>query len=106
MNWRDELKAILQRAEDADLPDMAGELARAQAIVALRLRDGESSRRRGSHANGLRHLKAEDVAKLLNVDVSWVYRNKKRLGAVSLADGGAVRFPEAAFRRFLERQKA
>lgn len=37
MNWRDELEAILEQAGDAELADLAGELARVQALVALRL---------------------------------------------------------------------
>jgi hypothetical protein len=100
--WRAELRGLIERIPDAETADAVGELARAQAIVALRLQGPPAS----VGENGLRHFKAEDVAELLEVDVTWVYRNKKRLGAVSLADGGAVRFPEAALQRFLERRRA
>jgi hypothetical protein len=42
-------------------------------------------------ARGL--LKAERVAELLEVDVSWVYEHKTVLGAVRLGEGrGALRF--------------
>ena len=42
-------------------------------------------------ARGL--LKAERVAELLKVDVSWVYEHKAVLGAVRLGEGrGALRF--------------
>jgi hypothetical protein len=38
-------------------------------------------------------VKAERVAELLEVDVSWVYEHKRALGAVRLGDGrGALRF--------------
>lgn len=42
-------------------------------------------------ARGL--MKAERVAELLEVDVSWVYEHKAMLGAVRLGEGrGALRF--------------
>jgi hypothetical protein len=42
-------------------------------------------------ARGL--MKAERVAELLEVDVSWVYEHKATLGAVRLGEGrGALRF--------------
>lgn len=100
--WPAELKALIERIPDAEMEEAVGELARAQAIVALRARGPIAP----AGDNGLRHFKAEEVAELLGVDVTWVYRNKKKLGAVSLADGGAVRFPEAKLRRFLERRRA
>ena len=38
-------------------------------------------------------MKAERVAELLKVDVSWVYEHKGMLGAVRLGEGrGALRF--------------
>jgi predicted DNA-binding transcriptional regulator AlpA len=49
-------------------------------------------------------LTADQVADLLQVDRKWVYRNKEKLGAVSLSRR-ALRFPSSGVERYLRRRK-
>jgi excisionase family DNA binding protein len=100
MSWRDELEAILGRAGDAELPDLAGELARAQAIIALRLQrqDGRLSHDMTvSEPDGW--LTPDAVAERLGVSRKWVYAHRAELGGRKI--GGHVRLPERGVRRYL-----
>jgi excisionase family DNA binding protein len=49
-------------------------------------------------------MTAEDVAARLKVDVSWVYRNKRALGAVRLG-ARMWRFPEHHLQAYLAEQE-
>lgn len=101
MHWRAELRALIDAIPEAELLDGYAEVSRAQAAIMQRLSpNGQLSRRRDK----LNYLKAEEVAEMLGVDVSWVYRHRDDLGALDLSDR-CVRYPEACVRAFLERRR-
>jgi len=47
------------------------------------------------------HYTAEEVAKLLNVQKSWVYEHRGELGGIKLSSG-CVRYPESKIIRRLQ----
>lgn len=97
MDWRGDLRALIQRVPDKDLPDLVAELARADVVARQRLQPNSRQLENGIP----RYLKAETVADLLGVDASWVYRHRDDLGALDLSDR-CVRFAEAAVTAFLQ----
>ena len=110
MNWRDELEVILKRAEDAELPDLAGELARAQALVALRLqrqnggllhRGEDPESRRGENPQQDRLLTVDEAADVLGVKTGWLYRHADRLPFTRKLSPKMLRFSELGLRRYL-----
>lgn len=97
-DWRAELEAITAQVPEAELPDLIGELARADAIARARLNPPcENGRPQAS--DPAMYLTAEEVAKRLHVSAKWVYAHQSELGVVRL--GAAIRFPERALERYL-----
>lgn len=94
--WREDFRRITEAIPDEDVPDAIAECERAKALLWQRLQPNGKS-------ESLRYLKAEDVAELLDVDRTWIYRHRELLGGVSL--DGVVRFPETAIRRLSERRR-
>jgi predicted transcriptional regulator len=99
MTWRDDLRRLTEAIPAEEVADAIAECERAKALLWQRL---QSSGPNGE-AESLRYLKAEDVAELLDVDKTWVYRHRDQLGGVSL--DGVVRFPEASLRRLPDRRR-
>lgn len=99
VDWRAELRAIIDEVEAGEMPDLIGELARAQALLQLRLHARGEKGTRPSPAP-LRSLTAEEVSQELGTSRKWVYEHQGELGAVRLSRG-ALRFPEQAIRRYM-----
>ncbi len=97
MTWRDDLRAIVEEISVSEIPDVLGELARAKAVVQLRLQPPAQN---GIASKLDQHLTVNEVAALLSVGTKWVYDNADQLGAVRLS-ARAVRFPERAVQRSL-----
>lgn len=92
--WRDELRRLVATVKEDELLDLVAELRRAEVEVEIRARSMD-------RGNGPpKAYTAQQVAEMLNRDVSWVRRHGNRLAAVK-ADG-AVLYPETGIRRFLE----
>jgi excisionase family DNA binding protein len=96
---RGRLSRIVEECPADALPDLLGELARAQAVATLRLQDNGTPPAPPSDKLG-RHLTADELAKRLGVSPKWCYDHADELGAVRLS-GRAVRFPEKAVRRYI-----
>lgn len=105
MSWRDELKAAVEAGPREGLPDLAGELARAQATLISRLTAPRANGARPPSPAVERFLTAEELADKLSLDRKWCYAHATELGAVRLSNG-CVRFPEKAILRFLATRKA
>jgi hypothetical protein len=93
----------MERIPDADLPDLAGELARAQAIVALRLQqqDGGMSQRRDSPEPD-RLLTVKEVMEALGVkNPRWVQRHCKDMGGFKV--GNLIRVPASGLEAYKKR---
>lgn len=105
MTWRDDLDGLVAAVPESELPDLLGELARAQAVLMSRLTASrENGARPPSPAVG-RFLTAEELADKLSLDRKWCYAHATELGAVRLSNG-CVRFPEKAILRFLAVREA
>ena len=98
---RGRLSKIVQECPPDALPDLLGELARAQAIASVRLQENGASSAPANPMRSLdRYLGVGEVADRLGMSTDWVYRHADELGAVKL--GGAVRFPERAVARYFK----
>jgi excisionase family DNA binding protein len=101
MSWRDELRAAVEAGPREGLPDLAAELARAQAVLMSRLSSPRvNSVRPPSPLLNARYLKPAEVAERLSISEKWVYRHAAELGAVKL--GGSLRIPESRLVRYLK----
>lgn len=98
--WREQLQALVNETPVEHVPEVVGELARAQARLAARLLETATNGRKAEASAIDRHLTAQEVAKLLGVGQKWCYEHRVDLGGVRLSNG-CVRFPEKAVRRFL-----
>jgi predicted DNA-binding transcriptional regulator AlpA len=101
--WRADLEGLVVGVAEAELPDLVGELARAQALARLRLSENghaQAPARREPRPLD-RYLDAAEISDRLSMSTDWVYRHADELGAVKL--GGAVRFPERAVIRYLHK---
>ena len=105
MSWRDELRAAVEAGPREGLPDVAAELARAQATLMSRLTAPRANSHRAPPAAVGRFLTAEELAGRLGLDRKWCYAHATELGAVRLSNG-CVRFPEKAVLRFLAARQA
>jgi hypothetical protein len=102
MSWREELRGLVENASTDILPDLVGELARAQALVTARLLTPDPT------ANGRKtppqigqYLTADELAAKLKVKPKWCYEHSDELGAAKLSNG-CVRFPARAVMRFIQ----
>jgi predicted DNA-binding transcriptional regulator AlpA len=96
---RDRLSRIVEECPPDALPDLLGELARAQAVASVRLHENGTAPAPPTNKLG-RHLTADEVAELLGMSAKWCYDHADELGAVRLS-ARAVRFPESAVRRYI-----
>ena len=101
MNWREDLRSLIEEVELNEIPDLLGELARMQAVVQMRL---QPARQNGAAPKLDQYLTVEEVAHRLSVGTKWVYDHADQLGAVHLSTR-AVRFPERAVQRYLSAQR-
>ena len=102
---RDRLSKILEECPPDAMPDLLGELARAQAVLMSRLTAPGENGARPPFPTVERFLTAEELADKLSLDRKWCYAHATELGAVRLSNG-CVRFPEKAILRFLATRKA
>ncbi len=101
MNWRHELRAIVNEVSADEVPDLIGELARAGAVATQRLQRPPAPSVNGtSGARPNRYISADEVAEWLGVSPKFVYAHAKDLGADRLSNR-CVRFSHAAVRRFI-----
>jgi excisionase family DNA binding protein len=98
MGWTDEAEREITVAPTSGLPDLAGSLARLQALVALRLSNGYPEAYRDKPEPDA-YLTADEIAQRFGLSRKWVYAHRAELGGRKL--GGRVRFPERAVRRYL-----
>lgn len=97
MTWRADLRAIVEEIAASDIPDVLGELARAQAVIQLKL---QPPRQDGAAPVLDQQLTVDEVADRLKVGTKWVYAHADQLGAVHLS-ARAIRFSERAIQRFI-----
>ena len=102
MNWRADLRSLIDEVEVHEIPDVLGELARMQAIVQKRL---QPPTRNGTTPKLDQYLTVEEVAERLSIGTKWVYDHADQLGAVHLSTR-AVRFPERAVQRYLTARRS
>ncbi len=96
---RDRLSKIVEECPPDALPDLLGELARAQALVQVRLQPPTSNGALGIHKLD-QYLSADDVADRLPVDRHWVYAHRHELGGFKI--DGRVMFPERRLCQYME----
>lgn len=97
--WREELRALVEARPDSELPDVIGELARANAVAIQRLqRRNENGDRPAPGPQ--KYLTAREVHERYGVSTKWAYAHERELGAERF--GRSVRFPEKKVRRYLE----
>ncbi len=96
---RESIRKIVEECPYNTLPDVMGELARAQAVASVRLHENGTAPAPPTNRLG-RHLTADEVAELLGMSAKWCYDHADELGAVRLS-ARAVRFPESAVRRYI-----
>jgi len=97
VQWRDELKELVDRIPADDLPDALGELARHQAVLQQRLLTPPPAI---AAADGKRKYNrtVENVMERFSVKRSWVYAHRVELGGKKL--DGALRFCDADLERY------
>ncbi len=78
---RDRLRKIVEECPPDALPDLLGELARAQAVASVRLHENGAAPAPPTNKLG-RHLTADEVAERLGVSTKWCYDHADELGAV------------------------
>ncbi len=101
MSWRDELRAAVEAGPHEGLPDLAAELARAQAVLMSRLSAPRvNGARLPAPSACARYLKPAEVAERLSISEKWVYSHAAELGAVKL--GGCLRIPESRLALYLK----
>ena len=99
MSWRDDLSALVAAVPESELPDLVGELARAQALAQVRLQPPTSNGAAGIHKLD-QYLSADDVADRLPVDRHWVYAHRHELGGFKI--DGRVMFPARRLCQYME----
>lgn len=100
--WRDELRGILSTvAATTELPDLIGELARADAIARKRLEVAPQASVPEPPTDRL--LTADEVAERLNLSVDRVYRDARegRFPFMRRLGGNTVRFSELGLEEWL-----
>lgn len=97
MTWREDLRAIIDEVAVSEIPDVLGELARAQAVAQLRLQPPTQN---GTVPKLDQYLTVEEVAEHLKVGTKWIYDHVDELGGMRLSSR-AVRFPSRAIQRYL-----
>ncbi len=85
MTWREDLRAIVESVAQEQIPDLVGELARADLIARARIASGPNGAKASPAPDC--HLTAAEVAKLLGVKPTWCYEHASELGAVQLRLG-------------------
>jgi predicted DNA-binding transcriptional regulator AlpA len=109
VTWRDEIREIVAEVSVEELPDVIGELARAQAIASMRLRtDGAGHVPEPSTApvqGRDRLLNTSATAELLDVKPQWLYRRADRLPFTRRLGSRTLRFSEAGILRWLETRR-
>ena len=99
MNWRDDLEVLVAAVPERELPDLVGELARAQALAQVRLQPPQRNGRKPPEIG--EYLTADELAAKLKVKPKWCYEHSDELGAVKLSNG-CVRFPVRAVMRSIQ----
>jgi len=105
MTWREDLRAILGEVPADELPNVIGELARAQAVAQLRLSAPRSRGKAPTPPAPDRQLTATEAAERLRMSAKWVRRYGDQLGASHLSPR-AVRYSERAIQRYLEAKRS
>ncbi len=104
---RRRLSEIVQEWPPDALPDLLGELARAQAVAMLRLSEnGRSLERPAPDIQPKGELiDANAAAKILGTHVRWLYDRADELPFTRRLGPRTLRFDEAALRRWLETRR-
>jgi predicted DNA-binding transcriptional regulator AlpA len=106
MSWRDELRTAVEAGPREGLPDLVGELARAQAVATLRLSENGRAKRPAPDIQPKGELiDAAAAAKLLGTKIRWLYDRADDLPFTRRIGPRTLRFDEAALRRWLETRK-
>ncbi len=104
---RDRLSKIVEEYPPDALPDLLGELARAQAVATLRL--SENGRTTKRPAPDMRPkgklIDAHAAAEILGTKVRWLYDRADELPFTRRLGPRTLRFDEAALRRWLETRR-
>ncbi len=100
---RGRLSRIVEECPPDALPDLLGELARAQALAQVRLQPPTTNGPRPPEVG--EYLTADELAAKLRVRPKWCYEHADDLGAVRLSTG-CVRFPVRAVMRLIQARKA
>ncbi len=104
---RRRLSRIVEECPPDALPDLLGELARAQALATLRL--SENGRSPERPAPDIRPpgklIDANAAAKLLGTKIRWLYDRADELPFTRRLGPRTLRFDEAGIRRWLETRR-
>ena len=104
---RDRLSKIVEECPPDALPELLGELARAQAVATLRLSEnGRSLERPAPDIQPKGELiDANAAAKILGTNIRWLYDRADDLPFTRRIGPRTLRFDEAGIRRWLETRR-
>ncbi len=101
------LSRIVEECPPDALPDLLGELARAQAVATLRLfENGQTAKRPAPNMRPKGKLiDANAAAEILGTNVRWLYDRADELPFTRRLGPRTLRFDEAALRRWLDTRR-
>lgn len=104
---RRRLSEIVGECPSAALPDLIGELSRAEAIASVRLHENGRAEERPAPDIRLegKLIDAAAAAELLGITIRSLYRRADRLPFTRRLSPRTLRFDEAHLRRWLETRK-
>ena len=107
VSWRNDLRTIMDEVSADELPDLIGELARAEAIAHTRLHEnGQAEERPAPDIQPADQLiDTAAAAKLLGVKLRWLYDRADGLPFTRRIGPRTLRFDEAGLHRWLETRR-
>ena len=104
MPWMSELRALVDAATSDQLPELAADLSREQALVLARV--AKPVRPEAGPNDDARLLTVREAAERLGVSVGWLYRYKGRLPFARKLGGRTLRFDPQGLERWSKTRAA
>lgn len=99
------LTSLVQAAAPGDLPALAAELARASALLTARIARVAAMAAAPPARQVEELLTVEEAAKLLNVEVSWLYRHARVLPFAKKLGRRTLRFDARGLERWAQARR-
>jgi predicted DNA-binding transcriptional regulator AlpA len=104
VNLRERLQIVVDDTPKSKWPDLIGEFARMQTVLALRVSEitENDSAETAAPNNGDRLLDAREAARILGVEPRWLYRRADRLPFTRRLSPRTLRFSELGLQRWIK----